>query len=68
MIFNQDPLRYVATMKLGFIPTEDGASSSVLTSSFKVNQGGNCKLENEYHSGARYLSLTELMGNASYNP
>ena len=53
---NQEELRYGTVMKLGLIPIEDGASSYVLTSSFKVNESGKFKLENEHHSGARHLS------------
>ena len=37
IISNQEPLRYGAVMKLGLIPTEYGARSSVLTNSFKAN-------------------------------
>ena len=68
IISNQEPLKYGTAMNLGLIPTEDGARSSVLTSSFKVNEYGKCKLENKHHSGARYLSLPELVGNASCHP
>ena len=52
MISNQEPLRYGTEMKLGLIPTEYGARSSVLTSSFKMNECAKCKLENEHHYGA----------------
>ena len=38
MIFNQDPLRYVTVMEIGFIPTEDGTRSYVLKGHFKVNE------------------------------
>ena len=68
MISNQDPLRYGTAMKLVLIPTEDGARSSLLTSYFKVNECGKCKMENEHHSIAHYLSLPELLGNASCHP
>ena len=68
MISNQDPLSYETTMKLGLIQTEDGSRSSVLTKSFKVNKNGKYKLENEHNSFACYLSLTEMMGNASCHP
>ena len=68
MISNQDPLRYVTAMKLGLIPPEDGTSSSVLASSFKVNRCVKCKLDNEHHSVARYLSLPEPIGDASCHP
>ena len=68
MISNQDPLMCETVMKLGLIPTEDGARSYVLTSSFKVNARGKCKLENKHHSGAHYLSLPDLMGNDLCHP
>ena len=55
-------------IKLGLVPTEDGASSSLLTSYFKLNKCGKFKLENENHSGAPYLSSPDLMGNASCHP
>ena len=67
MISNQDPLRYGTALKLVLIITLDGARSSVLTSYFKMNECGNCKLEKEHHSGERYLSLLDLMGNASFH-
>ena len=38
MISNQDPIRYGTAVNLGLIPTEDGASSYVLTSYFKLNE------------------------------
>ena len=57
MIFNQEPLRYGTVMKLVLVPMEGGTSSSVLTSSFRVNKCGGCKLKSEHHSGARYFSL-----------
>ena len=62
MISNQEPLRYVTAMKLGFIPTEGGTRSYVLTSYFKVNECEMFKMEKDHHSGARYLSLPDLMG------
>ena len=65
MIPNQEPRRYGTAMKFGLIPTEGGTKSSVITSSFKVNECGRWNLEREHHSGARYLSLPELMGNDS---
>ena len=68
MMSNQYPLRYVTAMKLGLIPTEYGASSSVLASSFKVKKCGKCKLENKYHCGPNYLSLPNLNVNASCHP
>ena len=46
MISNQEPLMFGTTIKLGLILTEDGARLSVLTSYFKVNGCGKCKLEN----------------------
>ena len=52
-------------MKLGLTPMEYGARLSVLTRYFKVNKYGKCKLDNEHHYGARYLSLTKLIGNYS---
>ena len=36
-IFNQEPLNCGTAMRLGLIPTEDRARSSVLTSYVKVN-------------------------------
>ena len=68
MISNQDPLRYGAEMKLGLIPTEGIRRSSLPTSYFKVNGRGKCKLENENHYVARYLSSPKLMENASCQP
>ena len=68
IIPDQEKLRYVTTMNLGLIPTEDGKRSCVLTSSFKVDKCGKWKLENEQHSGARYQSLSELMVNDSCHP
>ena len=47
MISNQEPLRYGITMKLGLVPMDFRARSSVLTSSFKANEHGKCKLDNE---------------------
>ena len=68
MISNQEPLRYRTVMNLGLIPKEYGERSSILTSSFTVNSCVKCKLENKHHCGARYLSLTELVRNASCHP
>ena len=68
MISNQDPLRYGTAMQLVLITMEDGARSSVIISSFKMNECGKFKMENEHHSGARYLYLSKLMGNSSCNP
>ena len=51
--YNQDPLRYVTVTKLGFIPMECGTILSVLTSYFKVNECGRCKLDIEHHYGVR---------------
>ena len=68
MISSQEQIRHGTAMKLGLIPTEDGTRSYVLTSSFKMKKCGKCKLENEHRSGARYLSLPKLMGNASCHP
>ena len=65
MIPNQEPRRYGTAMKFGLIPTEGGTKSSVITSSFKVNKCERCSLDIEHHSGARYLSLPELMGDDS---
>ena len=44
MISNQEPIMYGTVMKLGLIPTEYGKSLSILTSYFKVNEYGKCKL------------------------
>ena len=40
MIYNKYPLMHGAKMKLGMLPTEGGTRSSVLISSFKVNEFG----------------------------
>ena len=51
-IINQDPLGYGTVVKLGLIPTKGGTRSSILTSYFKLNECGRCKLEINHHSGA----------------
>ena len=63
MPFNQDPLRYVTVMKLGLIPMEGVTRSYVLKIYFKLHGRGRCKIDNNHHYGARYLSLPNLMGN-----
>ena len=68
MISNQELLRYGTVTKFGLIPTEYGTRSSVITSYFKVNKCERCKLESEHHSGACYLSLPDLVVNASCRP
>ena len=50
------------------IPIEGGTRSYVLTSYFKMNKFGRCKLKSDHNSGAHYLSLQEPMGNASSHP
>ena len=53
MISNKDILRYGNATKLDLTPTEYGARSSVFISSFKVNEYGNCEMDNEHNYGAR---------------
>ena len=65
---NQEPLKFGAVMKLGSTPTVNGARLCVLTSCFKGKECRRCKLESVHHSGAPYLYLPELMGNASCLP
>ena len=40
MISNRELIMYITVIKLGLIPMEGGIRSSVLTSSFKVNEFG----------------------------
>ena len=51
-----------------FDPMVNGARLCVLTSTFKGKECGRCKLESAHHYSAHYLSLPELMGNASCLP
>ena len=54
--------------EVGFDP--NGIWSKVICTYkfFKVNECGKCKLENEHHYGAHYLSLPKMIGNASCHP
>ena len=54
-------------MKSSLTSMEGRTRSSVIMSSFKVNECGRCKLESEHNSGANYLSLTKLMVNDSFH-
>ena len=68
MVFDQETLGYVTVMKLGFISMEGGTRLSVVTSYIKVKECGRRKRDSEHHYGACYLSLPEMMGNASCHP
>ena len=61
---NQEPLKCGTVMKLGSTPMINGTRLCVLTITFKGKECGRCKLESAYHSGAPYLSLPKMMGNA----
>ena len=65
---NQEPLKCGTVMKLGWTSMVNGARLCVLTSTFKGKECGRCKLKRAHHSGAPYLYLPELMGNASCLP
>ena len=68
MISIQEPLMYGSKMNLGFIPMEGVTRLSVLTTHFKANECGRCKLESDHHYVSHYLSLPELVINDSFHP